>query len=370
MRTDFVVAAVLTAVSQIELWSTEQLPELDDGNGRAWFAAVLAIMTGSVVARRRAPLLATGIAAGAFAVMTLLVKAVEVYSTLNVLMFSVFSVAAYATRWRAGVGLTLAMGVLYLEDDADWILGAAIFGTVWLAGRAVRSHRLLAGELATKVADLERERERSRRLTMAEERARIAREVHDVLAHTVSVMVVQAEAAEELLHRDQERTQQRLVAIQTTGREALGEIRHLVGILRNDEPGSDRSPQPGLGQVQELVEEFRRLGLPVTVTIEGDAKQLPPGLDLCAYRLVQEGLTNTLKHAGPATASVAIHYGRDDLELDVQDDGCGADQIDAGHGLTGIRERVSLYGGNVQIATRRDGGFTIHAQLPYEEPIP
>ena len=276
-----------------------------------------------------------------------------------------YSVGAHAPWQRSAPGLALVVVAIEVGADSDWLFGLVIFGAVWLAGHAVRSHRLLAEELAQKNAELERERERSKRLAMAEERARIAREVHDVLAHTVSVMVVQAEAAEELLDRDVARTRQRLVAIETTGRQALGEIRHLLGMLRNDGAPSERLPQPGLGQVEELVGQFRDAGLAVTLASEGESHDLPPGLDLCAYRIVQEALTNTLKHAGPTTVTVLIRHAEDALELDVEDDGPGAGRAEGGHGLLGIGERVGMYGGNLSFGNRDEGGFGVHARLPY-----
>jgi signal transduction histidine kinase len=244
-----------------------------------------------------------------------------------------------------------------------------MLGSAWLAGRVVRAHRQLADELARRNAELEVERHRTARLAVAEERTRIAREIHDLLAHTVSVMVVQAEAAEDLLDRDQARARRSLVAIQDTGREALTELRHLLGVLRDNASELDRSPQPGLHRLEELVRHFREAGLPVAVAREGDRRPLPPGIDLCAYRVVQEALTNSLKYAGDAHARVVIHYGVGSLDVHVTDDGRGTPRANGGHGLVGIRERVAMYGGQLDAGNGQGGGFEVHARLPYESGV-
>jgi signal transduction histidine kinase len=241
-----------------------------------------------------------------------------------------------------------------------------IIGGAWTVGRVVRAHRQLAAELARKNEELQAERGRTARLAVSEERTRIAREVHDVLAHTVSVMVVQAEAADDLLDRDIARSRASLRSIQHTGRQALGELRRLLGVLRDDRSASEREPQPGLQRLDELVGQLREAGVPVVVVREGDPHPLSPGIDLCAFRIVQEALTNTLKHAGPASASVVIHYGVRSLDVHVTDDGCGAQRTNGGHGLIGIRERVAMYGGRLDFGNGEHGGFEIHARLPYQ----
>ncbi len=367
LRIDLLLAAVLTIGAQVELWTTDQLPDLN-GPRKGWVALGLAVMTAAVAVRRRTPFLPVAVFAGGLVLLGLLVESpLDIYWMFIGLFVSVYSVAAHASWPLSAPGLALAVIAIEIGGDTDWLFGLVIFGAVWLAGYAVRSHRLLAEELARKNAELERERERGERLAMAEERARIAREVHDVLAHTVSVMVVQAEAAEELLDRDVGRTRQRLVAIETTGREALGEIRQLLGMLRDDGAEFERLPQPGLGQVEVLVGQFRDAGLTVTLTCEGEQDPLPPGLDLCAYRIVQEALTNTLKHAGPTAVTVTIRHGDNALDVDVEDDGPGAEGAEGGHGLLGIRERVGMYGGALSFGNRDKGGFGVHARLPHRE---
>ena len=205
------------------------------------------------------------------------------------------------------------------------------------------------------------------RLAVSDERARIARELHDVVGHSVSVMTVQASAARRLLRPHQEKEREALLVVEQTGREALAEMRRVVGVLRRPEEAPALAPQPSLEQIERLVEQTRDAGLPVDLRIEGEPVPLPAGLDLTAYRLVQEGLTNTLKHAGAATASVRIHFGPGRLELEVADDGLGGNgKRGTGHGLIGMRERVDLYGGALESGPRPEGGWLLCARFPLE----
>jgi signal transduction histidine kinase len=200
---------------------------------------------------------------------------------------------------------------------------------------------------------------------VAEERGRIARELHDVVAHSVSVMVVQAQAGPRLLG-EPEQARGAFRSIEASGREALVELRRLLGILRTGDEHLAIGPQPGLGSLQSLVEQMREAGLPVELRVEGEPLQLPPGVDLSAYRIVQEALTNTLKHAGQAEAEVVVRYGASELELEVVDNGSGgaASVNGPGHGLIGMRERVALYGGELVTGTRNSGGYAVRARLP------
>ena len=201
---------------------------------------------------------------------------------------------------------------------------------------------------------------------MAEERARIARELHDVVAHSVSATVIQAEAAEEVLSDAPDRARQSLARIQDTGREALGEMRRLLGIMR-DGPGSgELAPQPRVADLERLVKESRREHLSVTLSVEGERRELPAGVELSAYRIVQEALTNVRKHAGrPAEASVLVRYGEAALELEIADDGQGPRAGDGqGHGLIGMRERVAFFGGEFSAAPGKEGGFVVRASFP------
>jgi signal transduction histidine kinase len=241
-----------------------------------------------------------------------------------------------------------------------------IAGVTWAVGRALAERGRRTTTLEEHAGRLEREHEAA----VADERARIARELHDVIAHSVSVMTVQAGAARLLLEEDVARAKESLLAVEGTGRQALGEMRRLLGILRGDEEETRLAPQPGIADIGSLAEHVRAAGLPVDLAVEGEPQTLPPGIDLAAYRVVQEALTNALKHAGAARAAVAIRYNRTALELSVVNDGHVARNGRAGHGLVGMRERVALYGGEFEAGPRRDGGYAVRARLPIEEPAP
>ena len=202
---------------------------------------------------------------------------------------------------------------------------------------------------------------------VAEERRRIARELHDVVAHSVSVMTVQAGAVRRLLRPDQERERQSLEVIEATGREALTEMRRLVGLLRESGAMPEFSPQPSMRTVDVLVGTVREAGLPVEIEIEGEPRELPPGVDLSAYRVIQEALTNALRYAGPAQAWVTVRWKETGLELEIANDGRSEPgEGGGGHGLTGLRERVALVGGSVDSGPRPGGGFVVRAHLPID----
>jgi signal transduction histidine kinase len=211
----------------------------------------------------------------------------------------------------------------------------------------------------------ERERDVAAREAVVEERARIARELHDAIAHNVSMMVVQAGAERRTLEPESEPTREVLATIEQIGRGALTEMRRLVGMLRSDD-GNPLSPQPGLGDLPTLVGQVREAGLPIELHVEGEPRVLPVGLELSAYRIVQEALTNALKHAGDARATVRVSYAPDSLELEIVDDGTGGPPrtTGGGHGLVGMRERVALYGGRFDAGRAAGGGFAIRVLLP------
>ena len=228
---------------------------------------------------------------------------------------------------------------------------------------------MLARELAAKADQLEHQREDEERSVVSQERRRIARELHDVLAHNLSVMVVQASAGRRLVDRDPERATEVADLIERTGRDAMSELRHMFGTVRRDE-GEPLEGPPSLARVGLLAERARAAGLPVELVVEGEAAALPPGVDLAAYRVVQEALTNSYKHAGPARARVRVRYEPHELLLEVSDDGVGSghdlDDLGGGHGLVGMRERVALYGGELEAGRPRGGGFAVRARIPLE----
>jgi signal transduction histidine kinase len=230
---------------------------------------------------------------------------------------------------------------------------------------------VLSAASARRGEQVRRAEERARReedtqRAIDEERNRITRELHDVLAHSVSVMTVQASAVRRLLTPEQQREREALMTVEETGRQALSEMRWLLGIMRPEEDELPAlAPQPGLGTLPALVEQVRQSGLPVELTVEGQPVKLPAGVDLSAYRIVQEALTNALKHAGPAQAWVAVRYVGADVEIEVANDGRNQGQNDgAGHGLVGMRERVALCGGELHSGPRPGGGFKVSARLP------
>jgi signal transduction histidine kinase len=283
---------------------------------------------------------------------------------------SVWGLAACLAGSTVGIARwTTASG----RSVLDWLtVGAVLFAApallAWVLGDSMRYRRAYYASLEDRAARLERERDAQARVAAVAERARIARELHDVIAHNVSVMVVQADGASYTLGTDPVRAKEALAAISATGRQALAEMRRLLGVLRREDEGtgSQRAPQPGIGELGELLDQARMAGLPVSFSVEGVPQPLPGGAALTAYRIVQESLTNTRKHAGPvASASVVLRYSTDALVLAISDDGQGAAAPDgAGHGLTGMRERVAVYGGSVAAGPRARGGFEVVATLP------
>jgi signal transduction histidine kinase len=252
-----------------------------------------------------------------------------------------------------------------LKNLSAFIATCIVFGLIWTVAFALGRKFQEADEAKERAARAEREREERARSAVTEERARIARELHDVVGHSVSVMTVQASAVRRLLRPDQQREREALLVVERTGREALAEMRRMVGVLRRPEEGPALAPQPSLEHVERLVEQAREAGLSVELRVEGDPQPLPAGVDLTAYRLVQEGLTNALKHAQAERAQVVVRYGDGDLEVTVSDDGRGAGSGDGGgHGLVGMRERVAIYGGELEAGPREEGGYRLRAKLP------
>jgi signal transduction histidine kinase len=248
-------------------------------------------------------------------------------------------------------------------SDFSWIL--VLFAVVWTIGFALGG-RFREADVAKRLAlEAEQQREEQARLAVEEERARIARELHDVVGHSVSVMTVQAAAVRRLLEPDQEKEREALMVVEQTGREALAEMRRMVGVLRRPEEAPALAPQPSLEHLDQLVANTREAGLPVEIRIEGKPKPLPAGVDTTAYRIVQEALTNAVKHANADRAEVVVRYGNGTVEVIVSDDGRGdGDGGGSGHGLVGIRERVTVYGGELEAGPQAGGGFRLRATLP------
>jgi signal transduction histidine kinase len=299
-------------------------------------------------------------------------------------LFALYTVAAHTERAVsvAGLGFT-AVGILatiVLEVERfdirlpNIVASYLAFATVWLIGDNLRTRRAYLAQLDERARQLEREREEQAARAIADERSRIARELHDVVAHHVSVMVVQAAAARRVLGQRPEAAAAALSAVESTGRQALVEMRRMVGVLRAGSADESLAPLPGLDRLGELLAQVREAGLPVELETSGEPRRLPAGVELSAYRIVQEALTNSLRHAGNATARVCLDYGSDGLAITVADAGRGKaeDRSSApgrapgGHGLVGMRERVALYGGRFAAGPGPSGGYVVSAWLPVD----
>jgi len=340
---------------------------------------ILLALAVPVVFRRKYPVQAFAVAAvaGAFQVLFF----ARPLGTDLAILILLYTLAAYRPRRVSIPGLCVCLAgafiavVSWLSPHTGVIEKVALAGVIfsgtalvaWVLGDSMRYRRAYLTSLEDRAARLERERDAQAQIAAAAERARIARELHDVIAHNVSVMVVQADGASYALRSEPDRTAQALTAISHTGRQALAEMRRLLGILRSDDQQADLAPVPGLDQLRELLDQARRAGMSVSFTLEGAARPLPEGAELAAYRVVQESLTNTRKHGGlAAAASVTLRYEPDALVLQVTDDGLGAAAggDGPGHGLTGMRERIEMYGGTVQAGPLPGGGYQVTARLP------
>jgi signal transduction histidine kinase len=289
------------------------------------------------------------------------------------ILVAVYASGAYTSRrdGRIAAGiiavLVLTMAISIGEDVVgDLVFIGGILFAVWGAATVVRSRQELAQALAARTVELEHEREEKAKLAVTEERARIARELHDVVAHNVSIMVVQAGAERRAIGDERPETSEALATIEETGRAALAEMRRLLGMLRRSDDELALAPQPSLRHLDDLVEQVREAGMPVELRIEGEPRPIAPGIDLSAYRIVQEALTNALKHAGPAQALVTVRYGNNELDIEITDNGANAagEAPAGGHGLVGMRERVALFGGDLAAGRGADGGYAVRARLP------
>jgi signal transduction histidine kinase len=360
---DAALAIAIAAFLQPEIWSSGDYLTAS----KAIYVPASFAMALPLAWRRRAPLTVVFMVMGTLVVESLAVGSAPIPdSSMVAWLLAIYTVAAHRERFPALIGgaFSLGAGLVWIGLD-DWLFPVVVFSGAWLAGRLVRQGEVHAGVVEERAAALEREREANARAAAAEERSRIARELHDVLSHSVSVMVVQAGAERMALGSDRAATGETLEAIEKTGRQALAEMRRLLSMLRVGDEPSAHTPQPTLGELDGLVAQVREAGLPVELHFEGEPTALPPGVAVSAYRIVQEALTNVLKHAGPARARVIVRYASRELELEIADDGRGTrDTGDPGHGLVGMRERVALYGGDFDAGARNGGGFVVRVRLP------
>jgi signal transduction histidine kinase len=359
---DPLLAVALTALIGLELSLDEEIGAAERAAGFLALAA-LAVL---VAVRTRLPVLLLAALALPAAAEPWLAGFGDYDAVGLVVLLAVYTAAAHtagASTWIAA-GLTVSLGTLVAVTDPEElnVAGAAFFAVAfaapWAAGRAIRRRRL-------REARLERDK-RAAEEAVAEERARIARELHDVVAHAISVVVLQARGGRRLLASAPDESREAFTTIERTAEQALGEMRRLLGLLRDGDEQLLHAPQPSLTRVDELADRVRASGLPVELTVEGEPVELPPGVDVSAYRIVQEALTNALKHAGPTRARVLVRYADGAVEVEVADDGRGnGDGGGSGHGLVGIRERVAVYGGDFEAGGSPGGGYAVRARLPY-----
>jgi signal transduction histidine kinase len=368
--------ALLFAISATVLAAADATdPALRAAN--LWGYVLIAAYTAPIIVRRRHPVAALTVAlAAGFAYAALSYPVALTPAVLLVIYSAAAALEPRAARLVLGAALVAAVVCATASPGPTDIGVPALVVLAWLFGKYVRRGRLATAALEEKNRELEQAQLDLARQAVTEERVRIARELHDVVAHSMSVVAVHAGTGRMVAATDPAGAERALATIETTTRAALQEMRRLLGVLRSDVDGGavpgDLSPAPGLGDLDALVAEVVRSGVTVDVRVAGERRPLPPGLDLCAYRIVQEALTNVIKHAGPARAAVAIEQNEREVSVDVRDDGIGravaatAAAGTGGHGITGMRERVAMHGGTLDVGPTPGGGFRVHARLPIE----
>jgi signal transduction histidine kinase len=372
---DVVVVVLLALSAQAQIWAGDPSAW---PSGRGVNAVLAALVTVPLLVRRRHPL----------PVLCVVVIAARLQFERDAglgqgwfaLVLALYSVCVYGSRREAllgaavGAASLLAADVAKLREGQPWddVVPAWFFlGALYGFARWMSSRRLEMAQLQEQTTRLERDREAMTQAAVATERARIARELHDLVAHSMGVIVIQSQAAQRLLPSDPATAQRAMVSIEVTGRQGLAEMRRLLDVLIGSDEQAPLAPQPGMRQLDALLDQVRMAGLSVDLQVEGDPRTLPPGVDLSAYRIVQEALTNTLRHAGPAQARVSLRFRPDGVDVEVADDGkataSAPGRVD-GHGLIGMRERVTLYGGSLSTGCRREGGYVVRAHLPTDSP--
>jgi signal transduction histidine kinase len=368
--------ALLAAAVPTALYVFEP-PNLGLPRGRFVLGCALVLLhTLPLVARRRFPgtVLVLVVASGlAFAVLDLPPDILGV-----TILVAVYSVAAYGDRWVALAGLAVAeagLAAIQLTPGrtgaVTLVINMGVVAATWLLGHFAHNYRAYAAGLEEQTAELEQAREELARRAVVEERLRLARELHDVVAHAMSVIAVQSGVGAHVASTQPKEARRSLAAIEATSRATLEELRRLLGVLRQeDEPPGDLAPVPGLANLDSLLAEVSKAGLAVKLQVSGTRPPLPAGVDLSAYRIVQEALTNVVKHAGSARAQVVVGYGDQDVTVEVIDDGrgltapAGDGRVRVGHGLIGMRERVQVFGGELETGPCPGGGFRVAARLP------
>jgi signal transduction histidine kinase len=369
---DAALALVGVMLCEIAVW-VHPNPIADGVAGDQWLLFVFPLLLGVPLAwRRHSPLAAFAVIMGGVTLQAVATgDSSEGLHNMFCAGVGIYAVAAYSVRGRAAVGLAIGMVgyAAYALNNHDIQGGSeanlwagAFFGvallTIWLGGVFMRNRRQ-----ERLVADTTRALQRAAREAVSDERARLARELHDVISHNLSVMVVQAAGARAAGGSNPTA----LENIENSGRQSLVEMRRLLGVLRQDSDNPSLAPQPGIASIEELIAQVRAAGVTVDLSVEGDVGQVLPAVDLSVYRIVQESLTNVIKHAGPASVSVRLQSTRDSITIEVADDGRGSDAAAGlGHGLIGMKERVAMFGGDFLAGPARSGGFRVHARLPLD----
>jgi len=368
---DLLIVALAVA-AMIELIATR-----DSAITTLWFGIpAMAILVLPILARRRfpfgGPLAYFVLAAGVSLFDWQLITSAESFFVIG--LATAFLLGNQRATWQAAIGLLTVVGSLAFivyeipgHDTSGLIFIPIDFAVAWAAGFALRGRTVQAEAAEERAVQAERAREAAARVAVAEERARIARELHDIVAHALSVMVLQVGAVRHKLPAALDEDKDALRGVELAGRRALAEMRRLLSAMRREGEEAELVPQPGLDGLDSLLEEIGRAGLPVELHVDGEPVPLPRGIDLSAYRIVQEGLTNALKHAGASDAEVTFRYRPDELEIEVRDNGLGTNTTDGlGHGLVGVRERVKIYGGEMSAGAANGGGFVLSTRFPLD----
>jgi signal transduction histidine kinase len=366
--------AFLAVAGMVELVVGRNLPSAPTTT--LWFTIpAIGILVSTLFARRRFPFAAPAVYWLLAAALTFVDGVLIAFvGSLGVVgLASAFMLGNLRDGRKAGIGLVIVLVCILIvvvnipgaQTTGDLVFIPLRFVVAWIAGYALRERAEQAEAAEERATRTEREREAAARIAVAEERARIARELHDIVAHAVSVMVLQVGAVRHKLPASLAEDSEALKAVERAGRTALAEMRRLLAAIRPDGDEAELVPQPGLDGLNSLLEEVGRAGLPVELHVDGKPFPLPRGIDLSAYRIVQEGLTNALKHARATNANVTVRYRPDELGLEVRDNGRGSATSDGlGHGLVGVRERVKIYGGEMNAGTATEGGFVLSTRLP------
>jgi len=370
VRADELIGLVLLIEIELQVWLSPYVHHrVPAALGGVALSAVVAV-------RRRWPLAAVLVGVGAVAVQDVFGGRLTEHAIgaipAGVLAF--YGAGAFLSARRAPLALGLGVTVLWVDvlitkpTFSEFFFTGLLLGVLpWTVGRILRERGARESAYRESAERLDAEREQRARTAAYRERTRIARELHDVIAHSVSVMVIQAGGARMVMDSEPERADSSLRSVERAGRDALAEMRRLLGVLDSGDDPRALAPQPGLADIEDLVSRTRTAGLATKLQIEGAPAIVSPALDLCAYRIVQEALTNAIKHAGPARVTVCLRWTRDALELDVSDNGRGPIAVNGasgGHGIAGMRERTSLHGGEIQAGARGNGGFAVQARLP------